>query len=82
MRSAEPLRPLRVQWSKATGDTIAATPAVGNGQVYIGSWDGYEYALDEASGAQSWRTFLGQVDNPSCDILGVTSSPVLLGGAP
>ena len=70
---------LREQWSFATGDTIAATPAVGSGRAFIGSWDGYEYALDEAAGTQAWRTFLGRTLSP-CDELGVTSSPLLLDG--
>jgi outer membrane protein assembly factor BamB len=69
--------PLHVEWSVKTGDTIAATPAFSNGKVYIGSWDGYEYAFDQASGAQRWRTFLGQYTNPACDTLGVTSSPAI-----
>jgi outer membrane protein assembly factor BamB len=67
---------LREHWRFTTGDTIAATPAVGAGRVFIGSWDGYEYALDEATGSQAWRTFLGRTLGP-CDALGVTSSPLL-----
>jgi outer membrane protein assembly factor BamB len=67
---------LREQWRFSTGDTIAATPAVGAGRVFVGSWDGYEYALDEATGSQAWRTFLGRTLGP-CDELGVTSSPLL-----
>jgi outer membrane protein assembly factor BamB len=70
---------LREQWRFSTGDTIAATPAVGSGRAFIGSWDGYEYALDETTGSQAWRTFLGRTLGP-CDELGVTSSPLLLDG--
>src|SRR5579884_2003606 len=33
-------------WSFKTGDIVAAPPAVVGGVVYVGSWDGYEYALD------------------------------------
>ena len=71
---------LQLQWSAATGDTVAATPVVADGRVYLGSWDGYEYAFAEATGTRIWRTFLGQAPNPACDTLGVTSSPVVLGG--
>jgi outer membrane protein assembly factor BamB len=72
---------LHQQWSVQTGDKIAATPAVNWGRVFVGSWDGYEYALDEATGSQYWRTFLGVVPNPGgCDELGVTSSPLTLDG--
>src|SRR5512132_1866496 len=53
--------PLEQQWSFKTGDTIAATAAVNSNRVFIGSWDGYEYALDEATGALKWRTYLGRV---------------------
>jgi outer membrane protein assembly factor BamB len=71
---------LQQQWSYATGDTIAATPQVQYGNVFIGSWDGYEYSLTAAAGARNWRTFLGQATNPACDTLGVTSSPVIING--
>jgi outer membrane protein assembly factor BamB len=71
---------LQQQWSFPTGDTIAATPALEYGQVYIGSWDGYEYSLNQTTGAQTWRTFLGRATNPACDTLGVTSSPVIING--
>jgi outer membrane protein assembly factor BamB len=67
------------QWRFSTGDTVAATPAVGSGRVFLGSWDGYEYALDELTGTQKWRTYLGRTSGP-CGALGVTSSPLLLGG--
>ncbi len=71
--------PLDQQWSYKTGDTIAATPALQWNQVFIGSWDGYEYALDEATGALKWRTFLGQAPDPGgCDTTGVTSSPLTI----
>jgi outer membrane protein assembly factor BamB len=57
--------------------------------VYIGSWDGYEYALDQATGAVKWKTFLGQTTTPSgfapcnppySDTEGVNSSPTILNG--
>jgi len=50
---------LTKRWSYATGGIIAAGATVVNGVAYIGSWDGYEYALDAASGALKWKTFLG-----------------------
>jgi outer membrane protein assembly factor BamB len=71
---------LQQQWSYATGDTIAATPQVQYDTVFIGSWDGYEYALTAPGGTQRWRTFLGRAPNPACDTLGVTSSPVIIDG--
>jgi outer membrane protein assembly factor BamB len=60
---------------------IAAKPAVGYGRVYIGSWNGSEYALDEASGNTSWRTYLGKAESCSTSAArGVTSSPWLQDG--
>lgn len=73
---------LRQQWSYKTGDTIAATPQLNWSRVFIGSWDGYEYALDESTGALKWRTFLGQAPDPGgCDEVGVTSSPLTINGS-
>src|SRR5215211_6184724 len=72
---------LQQQWSYKTGDTIAATPAIEWSRVFIGSWDGYEYALDESTGALRWRKYLGRVADPGgCDTVGVTSSPLTIGG--
>ena len=51
--------PLTGQWSEQTsGYPIAAKPAVGEQTVYLGSWDGNEYAFDEASGAVQWKAYL------------------------
>ncbi len=35
--------------------SIIASPAVAKGTVYIGSRDGYMYAVDQETGAQKWR---------------------------
>src|SRR5438552_2476767 len=48
-------------WDFATADAVSASPAVVDGVVYVGAWDGFFYALDAASGALKW-TF--QID---CD---------------
>ena len=53
-------------WSFGTGDNVVSSPVVADGTVYVGSSDGYEYALDGASGAFRWRTFLGTTFNPTC----------------
>jgi outer membrane protein assembly factor BamB len=76
--------PLEEEWSVPLGTQsvpIAAKPAVAYGRVYIGSWNGWEYAFDEASGALRWRTFLGKSDSCSGGpARGVTSSPWLEDG--
>ncbi len=70
-------------WTFKTGGVIAASAAVVDGTVYIGSWDGYEYALDQMTGKQKWKTFLGitkprPICNPSQ--AGVTSSAAIEDG--
>jgi outer membrane protein assembly factor BamB len=73
---------LTQQWSYKTGDTIAATPAMNWSRVFIGSWDGYEYSLNETNGSLYWKKYLGQVPDPGgCDTVGVTSSPLTIGGS-
>jgi outer membrane protein assembly factor BamB len=72
---------LRQQWSFQTGGKVAATPVVQWSSVFVGSWDGYEYALEESTGAQRWRKYLGVVSNPShCEVVGVTSAPLAIAG--
>ncbi|OLE06459.1 MAG: hypothetical protein AUG82_03370 [Ktedonobacter sp. 13_1_20CM_4_53_11] len=66
---------LKLGWAFKTGGPIAASPTVVGGTVYVGSWDGYEYALDAATGTQKWKTFLGQTTAPCYpQLAGVTSS--------
>jgi outer membrane protein assembly factor BamB len=38
-------------WTFQTGDAVSASPTVVGGVVYVGSWDGYFYALDAKSGS-------------------------------
>jgi outer membrane protein assembly factor BamB len=73
---------LVVHWKYATGGPVAASPTVVDGTVYIGSWDGYEYALDEATGSLRWKTFLGTTSAPTCfpPEAGVTSAATLKNG--
>jgi polyvinyl alcohol dehydrogenase (cytochrome) len=49
------VRTLRVAWKFPTGDAVTATPTVVNRTVYVGSWDGYFYALAFGSGALRWK---------------------------
>jgi len=71
--TASKLAPL---WTFKTGGTVAASATVVNQTVYLGSWDGYEYALDAATGALKWRTYLGVTSAPNCSPpnAGVTST--------
>jgi outer membrane protein assembly factor BamB len=46
---------LRPAWTFPTADAVTASPAVVDGVVYIGSWDGYFYAIDADSGRLKWK---------------------------
>jgi outer membrane protein assembly factor BamB len=48
-----------VRWTAKIGSTdpIFSSPAVGNGLVYIGSTDGFTYALKAGDGSEAWSTF-------------------------
>jgi outer membrane protein assembly factor BamB len=63
-------------WAGTAGGAVSAEPIQVNGVVYYGSWDGYEYAVDAATGTQLWSAFLGQTTDTNCypPTLGVTST--------
>jgi outer membrane protein assembly factor BamB len=62
-------------WSFKTGGGIAAEAAIVNNTVYIGSWDGYEYALDALTGFLKWKTYLGTTTAKCVPLkIGITSS--------
>jgi outer membrane protein assembly factor BamB len=44
-----------VQWKFHTGGLIISSPAIANGLAYVGSTDGYLYAIDLKSGAMRWK---------------------------
>jgi outer membrane protein assembly factor BamB len=73
-------------WAFKTGAGVAASPTVVGGVVYVGSWDGYEYALNAATGALKWKTNLGVTDYGSSSncayptSAGVTSSATVQNG--
>jgi glucose dehydrogenase len=46
---------LKLRWTFVTGDAVTASPAVVDGVVYVGAWDGFFYALDAATGALKWK---------------------------
>jgi glucose dehydrogenase len=62
-------------WTFPTGDAVTASPAVVDGVVYVGSWDGFFYAIDAGTGQLKWKA---QVDcQPS-----VVPLPQICGGPP
>lgn len=42
-------------WAFPTGDAVTATPTVVHGVVYVGSWDGFFYAIDLRTGKLRWK---------------------------
>src|SRR5205085_10401998 len=46
---------LRKAWEFRTGDAVTATPTVVNGTIYVGSWDGFFYAIDLRTGGLRWK---------------------------
>jgi outer membrane protein assembly factor BamB len=42
------------KWVVHTKDSVSASPAVVDGTLYVGSWDGLFYAVDTATGAVRW----------------------------
>src|SRR6266581_3660200 len=45
-------------WPVKLGGAISTQPVLANNLIYVGAWDGYEYALTP-SGAIQWKRFLG-----------------------
>ncbi|HEY3806541.1 MAG TPA: PQQ-binding-like beta-propeller repeat protein [Kofleriaceae bacterium] len=57
-------------WTFTPGDAVSASPAVADGVVYVGSWDGFFYAIDARNGALRWKF---QLD---CDALSLPQPAV------
>jgi polyvinyl alcohol dehydrogenase (cytochrome) len=69
---------LSLQWTFASGGTIASEPTVANDRVEFGSWDGDEYSLLASNGSLQWATSTGQSQClPGKPYIGVTSSATL-----
>ncbi|MDQ2905231.1 MAG: PQQ-binding-like beta-propeller repeat protein [Chloroflexota bacterium] len=68
---------LRYAWKFTTGGIVVASPTIVSGVMYVGSWDGYEYAIDTTTHMQIWKQYVGvTVQSKSCyaKSVGVTSS--------
>jgi polyvinyl alcohol dehydrogenase (cytochrome) len=61
------VRTLAPAWVFPTGDAVTANPIVVGDTVYVGSWDGFFYAIDRAHGTLRWKYQLKQQPaiNPS-----------------
>jgi glucose dehydrogenase len=71
------LKPL---WAFSTADAVSASPTVVDGVIYVGSWDGFFYAINAGSGALIWK-YQVDCDNtivpvpPQCLAPGQTPPP-------
>ena len=50
---------LHVIWNASLPGPVFGSPSVVNGTVYIGAWDGNEYALSASNGSQLWTHRVG-----------------------
>ncbi|MGO8956361.1 MAG: PQQ-binding-like beta-propeller repeat protein [Streptosporangiaceae bacterium] len=73
---------LTLKWAYQTGGPMATSTSIVGTTAYVGSWDGYEYAIDTTTGTLIWKTFLGLTNDPACDpdVIGITSSATVVGG--
>lgn len=53
--SAGPPAPVEATWTFDTGGAVRSSPAVARGIVYVGSDDGFVYALSARTGEELWR---------------------------
>ena len=53
--SAGPKQLGGLKWTFKTGGPIVASPVIVEGTVYIGSMDGFLYALDQETGKEKWK---------------------------
>lgn len=55
-----PTEGAEVQWSHQTDGRILSSPAVADGSVYFGSWDGKMYSVDSETGDENWSFETGE----------------------
>jgi len=66
-----------IRWQYRAEDAVTSTPAVADGRLFVGSFDGKVYALDAADGRELWRYDTGAAVSSSAAIAG---DLVLIGG--
>ena len=73
---------LKLKFAFATGGPIATSVSIVGTTAYVGSWDGYEYAVNTSTGAMIWKQNLGVTVDPGCNPVnnGVTSSAAIVNG--
>src|SRR5579863_370190 len=78
---------MKVQWTHSARGGISTQPIEANGNIYWGSWDGYEHATSLKNGLV-WATYLGMTIDHNCNTstVGVASTATIdtvnIGGTP
>ena len=68
-------------WTFSAGGPIIASPILVNGTIYLGAWNGDEYAVNASDGAMIWSTYLGLANGSNCPhLFGVSSTPTYSAG--
>lgn len=70
-----------IVWAYRVGNEITSSPAIANGVVYVGSKDGYLYAIDELSGALMWRYYTGGQIHMCSPVVGSDGTVYIGGGS-
>jgi outer membrane protein assembly factor BamB len=68
-------------WTLPENGSDFSAPIVVNNTMYYGSWNGYEYAVNVATGEVEWSDYLGT--DPMCggyQPMGISSTPTYLNG--
>jgi outer membrane protein assembly factor BamB len=55
---------LQKGWKTSLKSIISAQPVIYGGIIYIGAWDGYEYAVNASTGTILWKTYLSRTVTP------------------
>ena len=73
---------LKLKFAFPAGGPIATSASIVGTTAYVGSWDGYEYAVSTQTGAMIWKQFLGTTTDPGCNPAsnGITSSAAIVNG--
>src|SRR5438128_11697288 len=69
-------------WPVKLGGAISTQPVLANNLIYVGAWDGYEYALTP-SGAIAWKRFVGiTTKGKACQYpIGIAGTPAVADAA-
>ncbi|MEJ0056158.1 MAG: PQQ-binding-like beta-propeller repeat protein [Bacteroidota bacterium] len=64
------------RWKFKTNGVVHSSPALAFGNVYVGSWDTYLYALKASDGAEVWKFKTG-IDTAIYNQTGIQGSPMI-----